>query len=263
MTRPALRSALLAVALAAGAVRARDAAAGGEAPGAYAEQTRITALVDRMKATDVEVRKAAVQEAKTEQDERVTSALSRALSDADADVRAAALEGCLARTEAPAKKAAATAVATRLKTVAEKAALRDEALRLIQGLHDLAQPGTLAALEARLGVDVPPDELAARLRAIANLPSKAAVEAIIDFRASGGRLGARTELGYRRRYAREAFRYATGVDVGPDPDAMRKWWKDNEKEFDFEAAARRRAQTGGGPKANPKDGTSADAGNDK
>jgi hypothetical protein len=216
-----------------------------------------------MKASDVEARKAAVREAKTEQHARVTSALAKALSDDDAEVRAAALEGLVARTEAAGKKAAATAIAARVKSDAGKAALHDEVLKRIQALHDLAQPVALATLSDRLGVDDPPDEIAARLRAIANVPTKEAIEEIIDFRAAGGRLGGRQEHGYRRRYAREAFRYATGVDVGPDPDAMRKWWKDNQKDFDFQFAAARRAREGGGPRSNPKDGTSADTGNDK
>ena len=128
-------------------------------------------------------------------------------------------------------------------------------------LKTLAQPAALSSLTDRLGLDVAPEEIAARLNAIACTPSKDAIEEIIKFRSSGGKLGERTELGYRRRFAREAFMYATGVDVGPDPDAMRKWWKDNEKDFDFAAAAERRAKDAkGGAKLRPSDGKSPDTG---
>ena len=55
--------------------------------------------------------------------------------------------------------------------------------------------------------------------------------------------------------ARQAFKYATGEDVGNDPDAMRKWWKEHEKGFNFEAAGLRRAKEGGGPTAKDGDGS--------
>jgi hypothetical protein len=93
------------------------------------------------------------------------------------------------------------------------------------------------------------EELVARMHAIANLPSKDAVEEIIQFRASGRRRAGPAEGPggeNRGKIARDAFAYAVGVDVGQDPDAMRTWWKEHEKGFDFQAAAERRAREGSG-----------------
>lgn len=229
-----------------------------EAEAAAAKEA--AALVERMKSSDLDVKHPAMAEAKTVQHPTVTAQLARALSDPDELTRLAALEGLAARTTPEGRKAAATAIAARLPRLAEAPKLHDEHLRAIAILHDLAQPVALKALAARLGLDVEPEELAARLRAIANLPTAEAIETIIDFRATGGNRGGRSELGYRRRFAREAFTYATGTDAGQDPDAMRAWWKAHEKGFDFAAAAAERAKKGGGPKAKPGDGSSPDTG---
>ena len=247
--------------LAAPSARAEDGPASREAKEAEALAAKeAAALVERMKASDLDVKHPAVAEAKSVQHPTVTAQLARAISDPDELTRLAALEGLAARTTAEGRKAAATAIAARLPRLTEAPKLRDELLRAIAVLHDLAQPVALKALAAHLGLDVEPEELAARLRAIANLPTHEAIETIIDFRATGGNRGGRSELGYRRRLAREAFTYATGTDAGQDPDAMRAWWKEHEKGFDYAAAAAARAKKGGGPKAKPGDGSSPDTG---
>ncbi len=242
--------------IAARPARADDAgAATKEAEAAAAKAA--AALLERMKSSDLDVKRPAVAQAKSEQHPTVTAQLARALSDADDLVRQTAIEGLAARTTPAGRKAAATAIAARLPRLTESPVLRDELLRALAILHDLAEPVSLKALAAHLGLDVEPEELAARLKAIANLPISEAVDTIIDFRATGGNRGGRSELGYRRRFAREAFAYATGTDVGNDPDAMRAWWKEHAKGFDFQAAAAERAKNGGGPKAKPNDGAAA------
>jgi len=252
---PSISSLLVAAALLAPSAAARpDAAADAEAA------KKIATLVERIKSTDPEVRKAAVTEAKTEQHPAVTAALLHGVSDTDAGVRKVELEALVARTDPTAKKQAASAVAARLPRLTAKPDDHDELMRSLAALHDLAQPVVLKALTDRLGLDVEAEELAARLKAIANLPTADAVEAIIQFRASGGNQGGARELGYRRRMARQAFKYATGEDVGNDPDAMRKWWKEHEKGFNYEAAGLRRAKEGGGPTAKDGDGSSPDTG---
>lgn len=239
--------------------RADDAAAATKEAEAAAAKAA-AALVELMKSSDLDVKRPAVAQAKGDQHPTVTAQLARALSDADDLVRQTAIEGLAARTTPAGRKAAATAIAARLPRLAESPLLRDELLRALAILHDLAEPVAHKALAARLGLDVDPEELAARLKAIANLPIPEAVDTIIDFRATGGNRGGRGELGYRRRFARDAFTYATGADVGNDPDAMRAWWKEHAKGFDFQAAAAERAKKGGGPKAKPNDGTSPDTG---
>ncbi len=239
--------------------RAARADAASDAAAAEAQKAA-AALAERMRSADADVKKTALAESAKVQHPLITAALSKALSDADAGIRAAALTALLARTGEVARKAAAVAIAARLERIAKKDEDYPERMKVIAALHDLAQPVSLKALSAETGVDVSSEELSLRLRAIANLPSKEAIEEIIQFRSSGGRLGRGDELGYRRRIAREAFFYATGADVGHDPDEMRKWWKEHEKGFDFQAAAERRGREGGGPKSKAGDGTSPDTG---
>lgn len=219
-----------------------------------------TALAERMRSPDADVKKTALDEALAMQHPLITTALGKALSDADDSIRAAALKALVARADDAGKKAAANAIAARLERIAKKNEDFAERLKVIAALRDLAQPSSLRALAAETGLDVPSEELAARMGAIANLPCKEAVEEIIQFRASGGRLGKGDELGFRRRIARQAFEAAVGIDVGNDPDEMRKWWKEHEKGFDFAGAAERRAREKGGPKSKPTDGSSADTG---
>lgn len=225
-------------------------------------QKAASALAERMKSTDDAIKKAALVEALKVHHPLVTAALARALSDADEGVRAAALVALVARTDLVAKKAAAVAVAARLERIAKKSEDYPERLKVIAALHDLAQPSSLRALAAETGIDVTSEELVARMHAIANLPSKDAIEEIIQFRASGRRRGGASEgpgQENRGKTARDAFAYAVGVDVGQDPDAMRAWWKEHEKGFDFSAAAERRAREGSGPKAKGPDGKGAKA----
>lgn len=260
--RPAVLCGLLsalAVLAASPAGAEEPAPASKEAEAAAAKEA--AALVEEMKASDLDVKRPAVAKAKDVQHPTVTAQLARALSDADDLVRQTALEGLAARSTPEGKKAAATAIAARLPRMTEAPKLHDEMHRALEILHDLAQPVALKALAAHLGLDVDSEELAARLKAIANLPTPEAIETIIDFRSTGGRLGGGSELGYRRRLAREAFVYATGANVGNDPDAMRAWWKEHAKGFDFQAAAEERAKKkNAGPKAKPRDGTSPDTG---
>ena len=230
----------------AGADAAADAAAA-EA------QKAAQALVERIKSEDAAVKKAALADALKVQHPLVTAALGKALSDADEAIRSAALAALVARTDDVAKKAAATSVAARLERIAKKNEDYTERMKVIAALHDLAQPSSLKALAAETGLDVAPEEIAARMRAIANLPCKEAIDEIIQFRSSGRR-GVRSPEGQggqesRGRIAREAFAYAVGIDVGQDPDAMRKWWKEHEKGFDFAAASERRSREPFGGKA--------------
>jgi len=79
-----------------------------------------------------------------------------------------------------------------------------------------------------------------------------ALEEIIKFRSGGRRRSGPGDGESRGKLARDAFTYAVGADVGQDPDQMRAWWKEYEKDFDFKEAAARRAREGSAPVAKRK-----------
>lgn len=233
--------------------RARGARADAAADAAAAEATKVaTALVERLRSKDADERKQALEEAAKNQHPLVTGALGRMLGEIDDAARPALLAALTARADAPGRKAAAAAIAARLDRIQKSDDDYAERQKLVAALHDLAQPASLKALAAELGTDVTADELAARLHAIANLPCREAIEEIIKFRAGGRRRTGPDDQGNRGRLARDAFRYAVGVDVGQDPDEMRAWWKDHEKGFDFDEAAARRAREGSEPPSKRK-----------
>jgi hypothetical protein len=216
------------------------------------EARRIADLVARLKSEDVDERRQAVAEAKREQAPAVTAELVRRIPDADEKVRIAAIAALGARTDTAARKDAAGHLASRLARVT-KNEQREERFAALRALHDLAQPSTLKALEGDLALDMEPEELALRLRAIANLPCDEAVETLIKARSSGrgGRTG---RGGYGVRMVREAWVYATGQSKpSSDPDAWRSWWGERKPTWDHSEALARRKSEGGGPTARPND----------
>lgn len=242
--------ALLAVVVVASSAVPRLARADTPTDVAEAARKEATALAERLKSKDPAELKAALGDAAKHQHPLVTTALCRLVGDVEGSVRDALAAALVGRTELDGRKAAARAIEARVERIQKSDDDLTERIAWIGVLHDLAQPSSLRVLAAETGLDRSADELAARLRAIANLPSADAIEAIIQFRSSGNRRGQPDPTGAQRgRLARDAFRYATGVDVGHDPDAMRAWWKDHAKTFDFDAAAERRAKEGGGPGA--------------
>lgn len=235
------------LALSGAVASARDADPEGEAARQVAD------LVERLKSPDVEVRRQAVAEAKREQAPAVSAALARRLADEDGKVRIGAIEALGSRTEAAARKDAAGHLASRLPRLA-KNEQREERFAVLRALHDLAQPGTLSALAEGVDPDLEPEELALRLRAIANLPCDGAIDWLVTFRAGSGR-GRRGGRAYVARMTREAWVYATGqAQAGNDPDAWRAWWGDRKTSWDHKEALARRKAEGGGPVARATDG---------
>ena len=218
------------------------------------EARRIADLVARLKSEDVDGRRQAVAEAKREQAPAVTAELVRRIPDADEKVRIAAIAALGARTETAARKDAAGHLASRLARVT-KNEQREERFAALRALHDLAQPSTLKALEDGVALDMEPEELALRLRAIANLPCDDAIEWLIKARSSSGR-GGRAGRGYGGRMMRDAWEYATGQPrPSNDPDAWRTWWSERKDSWDHSEALARRTSEGGGPTARPNDAT--------
>jgi hypothetical protein len=248
MARSALAVACLAAVAVLGAGFAPRAARAEDAkpdPKAEAErEKKVTALVERLKAADAAERRAAATQAASEQDAKVTAALVTALTDADGQVRRAVVAALAARTEAAGKKDAADALLARVARLVQWADMQDELIAVLGALHDLALPTLVRPLAD--GVDLErrePAILEARLRAIANVPTAEAITSLIDLMAKGGRGNA-----WWKRSVREALMYATGEKFGPEADAWRKWWKEHGKDFDFAAAAARRAKERAGKK---------------
>jgi HEAT repeat protein len=233
---------LLAVSAALVGMRSHVAVAGDDAekPARDKEEweKRVAGLLERLRAKDVVVRAAAARDAKDCEDPRVTAALAHALSDSDGEVRKTAARVLGTRTDDAEKKSAARALSNRLPRLDASPDLAVEQEIVVDALHDLAQPLALKVLVDGLDLDdadLRPTER--RLRAIANLPTKDAVAALIGVLAREGRGG-----GAWRRAVRGALVYATGEKLGNDPDAWRAWWRKHEDTFDVAAAAARRAK---------------------
>lgn len=173
--------------------------------------------------------------AKQFHDPRLVPLLAKLLRDEHPDVRAAAIAALASRIDADQKKKSADALADRMGAIAEKAELDDERMKVITALHDLAQVGTIDALLDKVSYGTSLDEVDARCRAVANVPSPKAIEALISFMQKRHRDG----TGYRAA-ANKALQYATGERGANDPDLWRAWWKEHEKTFDFAAAYEKR-----------------------
>lgn len=173
--------------------------------------------------------------AKSVQDPKVLPPLVKLLKDEHTEVRSLAVAALGARREPEQQKKAAEALASRLKSLADKPEFGVERTQIAHALHDLAQPVSVEALLADIEAGMGLDEVEARCRAVGNVASPKAIEALIGLMQKGRRDGS----GWRACCAK-ALEYATGERMGNDPDQWRAWWKDHEKTFDFELAADRR-----------------------
>ena len=216
-----------------------------DAPPPADEKTQAAALIEAFRDKDLEIRLKAAEEAQVLQHESLTSPLVKLLADKERAVREAAIEALALRSEAKARRKAADALADRLARVAKHPADRPELLQSIAALKRLAQPSSIKALLDGIEVEMDLEEVEARIFAVAEVPHKEAVEALIDFLALGRR-GGRAK---HRELANKALRYATGSTpgeenrtAGHDADRWRAWWRENEKTFDFEAIANARAE---------------------
>jgi HEAT repeat protein len=159
------------------------------------------------------------------------------LSDDDSSLRMSVIDALGHRESPEDRRKAASALAGHLPKAARKANSDVEVIATAQALGTLAQPASIDALLADIELGTPPDVVEARLMAVAQVPSADAIDSLITFLAKQGR----GKGGPQREACRGALREATGENLGNDPDVWRAWWKDAKKGFDFEAAARRRA----------------------
>jgi len=219
---------------------ASDARADGGAGAAPAAPTPAAPdaakLALSLKSTDRQERLAATEQAKGVQDEKLFAPLVDLLEDEDLAVRHAAIEALGARTAPEARKKAAAALAPHLAKTAKKPELEIEVIATANAIGLLAQPSSVDALTADIGVDTSIDVVRARLSAVANLPCAEAIEALIQFLAKQGRGRGSQQI----PACRQALKDATGEDFGGEADKWRAWWRDAKKNFDFAAAAKRR-----------------------
>jgi hypothetical protein len=186
---------------------------------------------------DARERLAAARAAVSLQDAKLTAPLVRLLKDDEPAVAEAALDALVARVDPKQRKAAAKGIAALLKPLKREPdaeAVAREKL-LVPALHDLAQVVSIQAL-LDIHSQAPADLIKTRLHAVANVPSKEAIEELIDY-------AAKRRRGEGHGHAvGAALRYATGLKLGNDPDKWRAWWREAKDTFDFEAAAEQRAE---------------------
>ena len=175
-------------------------------------------------------------EAANEQSKSLTASLVKLTKHKNPAIRQTAIACLGGRTDVAAKKKAASSLAARLKPLSKDPHDKTEILLVIQALHDLAQPTTIKAL-----LDTPNDAerdvREARAMAVANVPSKEAIERLIQYGYKDRRGEART-----RDIAVRALRYATQDNTKRGIEGWRKWWSDNKKSFDPESAADKRQE---------------------
>jgi len=201
-----------------------------------ASREEAAALAKRLAQKDFETQVEAAREAAQSQHSSLTSPLIKLLKNKEEAVRLAAVEALALREDSVEKKRAAKALAARIKPLQEKEERQDELMKIVEALHDLAQP---IALRALMDIPVGTDEALARARlhAAANIPSKEVIDRLLQF-ASSGRRGRNA----RWRSAGAAIRYATQEKVKGGIREWRQWWHHAEAKFDVDHAANLRAE---------------------
>jgi len=200
-------------------------------------KAQATELAGRIRSKDHDDRIAAIRESASVHHPAVVGPLTKCLKDKDIVVRFEAIAALGLRDDPKDRKKAAQALAQRIKPLDGNEAARDELLKVVTALHDLAETVSIKPLLSDMKENYKDREMMrARLLAVGNVPHADAIDAIIKFAAAGGR-------GHKRHRdaARAAIVYATGERNKGDVDAWRSWWKDNKRTFDFEAAAEKRA----------------------
>ena len=185
---------------------------------------------------DVDAKMEAAKTAAGNQSSKLTTPLVKLLKDKDAGVRLAAIEALRVREAETEKKKAARALGARIKPLESKEEDRDEVLKIVAALHDLAQPVALKPL-LDMRSDTERDMARARARAAANIPSKAVIDELIKI-GSSGRRGSK----WRKGVATDALRYATMEQVKGGIEEWRRWWSDNKSKFNPDLAASLRAE---------------------
>lgn len=208
---------------------------------ALADEARERAdeVARRLASTDREELLAALHEAAEHPHAALVPALAKLLRDADYAVREPAIEALARQKDEEGRKAAAKALAARLGPLTGKEEVQPELLKVIVALHDLAQPVSVKPLLDGIPHDEEGKVVGARLLAVANVPHRDAIEALLKF---GSGSGKRRGGDGRGGLAATALQYATASKERRRIEEWRRWWSENGKDFDFVAAAEKRAE---------------------
>jgi HEAT repeat protein len=179
---------------------------------------------------------AGLLEAAGNQSKSLTTPVTKLLRHKNPAVRQSAIEVLGGRRDPSAQKKAASALCARLDPLSVKEEDKPELEKVITALHDLAQPSSIKPL---LGMkSTAPREIhEAAAMAVANVPSKEAIDRLIQYGYKDRRGSDRT-----RDIAVKALRYATQEQIKGGIEVWRKWWSEHEKDFDPVAAMEKRAK---------------------
>lgn len=192
-------------------------------------------LVARLASDDSNEVIAACRDAASSEEPALTAPLLRLLKHENPAVRKAAIETLAVRKPAEERKKAAQALAARIAPLADKKEDKEECIAVANALHDLAQPVALKALLDGIKLDSDRDVARARMHAAENVPTKEAIDELLQLGSAGHRGQWRTVA------VVEALRYATQAKVEGGMEAWRRWWNDNRDTYDADIAANKRA----------------------
>ena len=204
-------------------------------------------LLEALKSKSPDEVVGAANEAAEVQDHELLRPLTKLLSHKDRLVRMASIGALKTRQEKADRKKAAASLGLQLNKRSGPDNLK-ERMAIVDALHYLAEPSTMKVLIGGIDRESDRNELKARLMAVANVPSKDAIELLIKFMDAGNRRG---RPGHRGA-ADAALQYATGAgNVRKQWDrtkgrggenAWRDWWREHKKTFDPKAVAAAREQ---------------------
>lgn len=185
-------------------------------------------VVKDLKDRDRGVKILAITECAEFQDSAIATQLTGMLKDKDFEIRLAVIDALAMRESDADKKRAAAALAPRLAPLTGKLQDAEEYEAIIDALAKLAQTCSIKAL---MDMKIEEDQTTAeaRLMAVAEVPHKDAIEALIQFGSKGRNRGSNNQ----RQLTMKALRHATGQKFNQDMDKWREWWKENRDTFDF------------------------------
>ena len=193
-------------------------------------------LAGRLASKDPDVVYEAIKEAAQNQHALLTDPLVKLIKNPRPELRGTAIEALGTRFDPTARKKAAKALAARLGRLSKKEEDADELMKSITALHDLAQKVSIKALLSDIDRNTDGKVARARMMAVANVPDAEAIDSLIKF------AGKSRRMANRGKVVRDALIYATGERIKGDVDMWRSWWKENKRNFDFQAAQKKREE---------------------
>ncbi len=193
-------------------------------------------VVKDLRDRDRGVKLLAIAECAEFPDSTIGVQLTKMLKDKDFEVRMAVVDALSKRKSDADRKRAAQALSARLKPLAGKLQTAEEYEAVIDALGKLAQPLSIKSL-LDMTIEEERSTALARLMAVAEIPHKDAIDALIQFGSKGRNRGTNNQ----RDSTVKALRRATGQKFNRDMDKWRAWWRENRDTFDFKMMKEERA----------------------